>query len=330
MLDNKQKERLSSLYIILDEFPVFLVAIGKDGKTLRMNATMLKALECSLDEVEEVEYLTTFVHEEDRKDLLKVFKEIADNSQETIFENRIISKTGRVYFVEWHGKPIFNAKGSFDFFVGIGFDITRRKNGENTLAQSLERLHKSLKDVIDAISMTVEVKDPYTAGHHRRVALLARAIAQEMGLSNEVVEGVRMAGQIHDIGKIAVPSEILTMPRKLTALELSIIKTHPDMGFNILKDIDFPYPLAETILQHHERLDGSGYPRELKGDEIIVESRILAVADVVEAIASHRPYRPAQGIDIAILQIDMFKGVMFDENAVDACIRLFKEKGFNF
>jgi len=329
-LKENPREQIGFADIILDESPVFFVAIGRDGKTIRMNTTMLKALEYTPDEVEDVDYLTTFVPEEDREGLMRVFKKIVEHGEQTLNENRVISKTGKVYFIEWHGKPVFGPDGSFDFFVGVGIDITKRKDIEKSLTQSLERLRRSISGIVDAISMTVEIRDPYTAGHQRRVAWLARAIAQEMGLSSEMVEGVRSAGQIHDIGKIAVPAEILTMPRKLTPIEFSIIKTHPEMGYNILKDIDFPYPLADIVLQHHERLDGSGYPKGIKGDEIIIESRILAVADVVEAIASHRPYRPAQGIDIALGEIEINKGILYDEKAVDACIRLFKEKGFNF
>jgi HD-GYP domain-containing protein (c-di-GMP phosphodiesterase class II) len=176
--------------------------------------------------------------------------------------------------------------------------------------------------------MTVEMKDPYTSGHQQRVSDLARSIATEMGLSADRQDFIRIASSIHDIGKISIPSEILSKPTKLTDLEFSLIKTHPQSGYDILKDIEFPWPVANVILQHHERMDGSGYPHGIKGDDIFLEARILAIADVVEAIASHRPYRPAFGIDIALEEIEKNKGITYDEDVVNACLKLFKNKGY--
>ena len=172
------------------------------------------------------------------------------------------------------------------------------------------------------------MKDPYTAGHQRRVSDLARSIATEMRLSADQQDFVRTAANIHDIGKIAIPTEILSKPTKLTELEFSLIKTHAESGYNILKDIEFPWPVADVVLQHHERMDGSGYPQGLKGDDILLEARILAIADVVEAIASHRPYRPAYRIDFALKEISENKGSLYDADAVDACLKLFQEKGY--
>jgi len=171
---------------------------------------------------------------------------------------------------------------------------------------------------------------PYTAGHQRRVSNLARAIAQEMGLSNNTVDNIRMAGIIHDIGKISVPAEILVKPGKITDIEMSLIKVHPQSGYDILKDVELPYPIAESVLQHHERLDGSGYPQGLKADQILLEARIISVADVAEAIASHRPYRPAKGIDVALEEIENNKGILYDEQVVEVCLKLFREGGFKF
>jgi HD-GYP domain-containing protein (c-di-GMP phosphodiesterase class II) len=172
----------------------------------------------------------------------------------------------------------------------------------------------------------VEAKDPYTAGHQRRVAEIACAIALEMGLSQERIEGILMAGTMHDIGKVSIPAEILSSPRRLTALEFSLIKTHAQSGYDILKDIKFSWPIARMVQEHHERMDGSGYPQGLKGIDILLESRILAVADVVEAMATHRPYRAALGVDLALREITENRGVLFDTEAVDACLRLFREK----
>jgi putative nucleotidyltransferase with HDIG domain len=176
----------------------------------------------------------------------------------------------------------------------------------------------------------VESKDPYTAGHQRRVTHLACAIAQGMGLSQDQIEGIRVMGYLHDIGKIAVPAEILSRPGKINEFEFNLVKQHPMSGFEILKQIVFPWPVAQAVAQHHERLDGSGYPSGITGTEIILEARVLAVADVVEAMASHRPYRPAVGIKQALEEIVRHKGTLYDPEAVEACIRLFSEKGYEF
>ncbi len=174
----------------------------------------------------------------------------------------------------------------------------------------------------------LESRDPYTAGHQSRSAKLACAIAEEMGLAKEKVEGIMMAGVIHDIGKLSIPSEILTKPTQLTNVEYLLIKQHSQSGYDMLKHVESPWPLAQIVQQHHERLDGSGYPHKLRNDEIIIEARILAVADVVEAMASHRPYRQALGIEKALEEIQNNKGILYDDAVVDACVKLFREKGY--
>jgi putative nucleotidyltransferase with HDIG domain len=180
------------------------------------------------------------------------------------------------------------------------------------------------------MALTVETRDPYTSGHQVRVAKMATMIAKEMNFSPDQVEGVNMAAAIHDIGKLSVPAEILSKPSKLSDIEFQLIQIHPEAGYNIVKDIEFPWPIATIILQHHERINGSGYPKGLKGEEILPETRILSVADVVEAIASLRPYRPAYGIDIALEEISNMKGILYDTAVADACLRLFNKKGFKF
>ncbi|MBF0316973.1 MAG: PAS domain S-box protein [Nitrospirae bacterium] len=217
-----------------------------------------------------------------------------------------------------------------DFFTGTIRDITYRKHTEKELQRNIDKLRKTIGGIIQTISMTVEVRDPYTAGHQRRVSNIARAIAGEMSLPEETVDGVRMAGVIHDIGKIYVPSDILSKPGKLNDLEFGLIKLHSQIGYDILKTIDFPWPVATMILQHHERMDGSGYPAGLKGGEILLEARIICVADVVEAISCHRPYRAALGIDIALAEISKHRGTLYDADVVDACMRLFLDRGFTF
>jgi HD-GYP domain-containing protein (c-di-GMP phosphodiesterase class II) len=193
-----------------------------------------------------------------------------------------------------------------------------------------EILRQSLEDSIKAIANTVEMRDPYTAGHQRRVGQLATAIARELGLSEDTMRGIELAASIHDLGKISVPAEILAKPGKLTAIEFMLLKNHAQAGFDILKDIKFPWPIATMVWQHHERQDGSGYPQGLKGEQILLESRIMAVADVVEAMASHRPYRAALGIDNALQEIERGRGTVYDAAVVDACLRLFAEKRFTF
>lgn len=203
-----------------------------------------------------------------------------------------------------------------------------QQNLERSVTERTEELRLALDGTIHAMAAAVECRDPYTAGHQQRVANLARHMARELGLPEERVMGTYYAGIVHDLGKISVPSEILTMPTHLCAEAMGMIRKHSTTGFRILKRIRFPWPIADIVHQHHERLDGSGYPRGLKGDAICMEARIVAVADVVEAMASHRPYRPALGIDAALGEILAKRNTLYDAEAVDACVRLFREKGF--
>ena len=209
-------------------------------------------------------------------------------------------------------------------------DVTERKLAEEQRKQSTEKLLKAMQETIQVLAITAEMRDPYTAGHQQRVTELACAIAGEIGLSDEQIEGIRMAAIIHDIGKIYVPAEILSKPGQLTENEFGMITAHPKVGYDVLKNIEFPWPIAQIVLQHHERMNGSGYPEGLSGEDIILEARILALADVVEAMASHRPYRPARGLDKAQEEISQKRGALYDPEVVDACLKLFTEKGFTF
>jgi putative nucleotidyltransferase with HDIG domain len=202
-------------------------------------------------------------------------------------------------------------------------DITARKTYEG-------KLKKSIEDIIYTIGKITETRDPYTSGHQLKVSKLSTAIAQEMKLPPDKIEGIRIASLIHDVGKISIPSEILSKPSKLSETEYSLIKNHSQIGYDILKSIEFSWPIAQIVLQHQERLNGSGYPQGLKGDDILLEAKIIAVADVIEAMSSHRPYRPALGINKALEEISINRGILYVPEVVDACIKLFKEKDFKF
>ena len=432
--------------ILIQTSPVFFVAINAYGKTLMMNETMLKNLGYTSEEVVGKDYLSTFVPKEDRAKLSQVFQELTKDNVPTLNENQVVAKDGQKLLVEWHGRPVFNANGDFDYFFGVGIDITERKQAEELfkelfvnspnaifivqdekfklvnprfttetgyseeevikfdlfkliypkdrkmvsekvikmlkgelpsgfeyrginksgevrwvlqavapityqgkrailgsfkditeirqtkekLQQSYEKLQKTMEGTINIVAKIVETRDPYTAGHQLKVSKLATAIAREMKLPPDKIEGIRIASLVHDIGKISIPAEILSKPIKLNEIEYSLIKDHSQIGYDILKSIDFPWPVAKIVLQHHERIDGSGYPQGLKDNKIFLEARLIGVADVVEAMSSHRPYRPAKGIDAALEEISQNKGTLYDPEVVDTCLKLFKEKGFKF
>jgi len=240
---------------------------------------------------------------------------------------RLNSADGTQKWVHTIGRPVLE-EGKVVKVIGYIADITERKRAEEALVDTTERLRKWLAGTVQAISTVVETRDPYTAGHQRRTADLARAIAEEMGFAADRTDFIRIAASIHDIGKIAIPSEILSKPAKLTDIEFTLVKSHPQAGYDILKDIEFPWPVAEVVLQHHERMNGSGYPNGIKGEDILPEAKIIAVADVVEAIVSHRPYRSALGLAIAVEEILDNRGSLYDSEVVDACVKLFHEKGY--
>ena len=310
----------------------------------------------------------SFVHPKDREEMLYGFQKTITEGSEFISQFRIKNKRGRVYWIEEYGKVQRDTSGTVTSINGVLRDVTERKrieeklrkahakleekvqartaelrktnetliveinereNAERALQQSYNKLQKSLEGTIYALASTVEKRDPYTAGHQQRVGNLACAIAREMGLPEETINGIRMIGIIHDLGKIYVPAEILNKPGQLTDVESTLIRSHATVGHDILKTVEFPWPIAQVIMQHHERLDGSGYPLGLSGKEILLEAKIIAVADAIEAIASHRPYRPALGLEKALDEVSEKKGILFDPEVVDVCLRLFIEKGYH-
>jgi PAS domain S-box-containing protein len=211
--------------------------------------------------------------------------------------------------------------------IGLLQDISEKKRDEEQIARYVKQLQTAFMSTVEVATTLSEMRDPYTAGHERRVGKIAAAIGTELGLDESRVEGLRVAGFLHDIGKITIPAEILSKPGKLTSIEYKLIQGHPQSGYDVLKDVEFPWPLAEVALQHHERMDGSGYPQGLKGEAILLEARIMAVADVMEAMSSHRPYRPGLGIDKALAEIERGRGSAYDPAVADACLRLFRERG---
>ena len=327
--DRRERRRAESLLreseerfrLAFENANIGMNLLSPEGRMLKVNQRFCDILGYGKEELEG-RTIVEITHPEDREVSLSFLNEAVRGGQASItFEKRFLRKDGRVVWGEVTSSLARGAGNVPRYFVSHVQDVTERR-------QSVERLHKALGATVQAIATVVETRDPYTAGHQRRVAELARAIAAEMGLSGERIDAIRMASFIHDIGKLSVPAEILSKPTRLTGIEFSLIKTHPQAGHTILKDIEFPGPVARVILEHHERMDGSGYPAGLKGEEILLESRILQVSDVVESMASHRPYRPSLGIDAALEEITLRRGTLYDASVVDACLRLFREKNF--
>ncbi len=233
-----------------------------------------------------------------------------------------VNKNGQKFWIEATLRPI-RSNGKIKYLMGNFIDITERKKAYN-------KLEETLSDTINTLASIVETRDPYTAGHQKRVTFLSVEIAKRLKICNEKIKFIEIAAQLHDIGKINIPPSILSKPGKLTDIEFNIVKTHSQTGFNIIKKINFKYPVAEIILQHHERENGSGYPNGLKGKDIMLDAKIIGVADVVEAISSHRPYRPALGIKAAIDEISKNKGKLYEPKIADTCLKIISSKKFHF
>ena len=314
---------------ILEDMNDMYYELDIKGNMTFFNKALLSLTARSPEELQGMNF-RDYMSSEGSEDALKIFGEIYKTGKPRLFVNEIVTKTGEVKYFESQAGLLLDENKQPIGFRGIARDITDRKKAQDERDQVLARLRKTLGTMIQAMSAAVEARDPYTSGHQRRVAALARSIAAEMNLSRDQIEGIRMAASIHDMGKISIPAEILSMPRKLSKLEFDLVKTHSQAGHDIIKDIDFPWPIANIILQHHERIDGSGYPHGLRGDNILLEARILAVADVVEAMASYRPYRPALGLDTALEEITRNKNILYDGEVVEACLKIFREKKYEF
>jgi PAS domain S-box-containing protein len=311
---------------VINSSPGLLFVIGDKGNTIQWNRNVEIVTGYSAKEISKMNILD-FVAKEDKKTAAEAVQEVLTKDQASL-EINLLSKPGKKipFYITGRSTKIENAI----CLICTGMDITERKQAEEEVKRGHEQLHETLISTVNALASTVEMKDQYTAGHQPRATQLARAIAKEMDLSEEQIEGIRMAASIHDIGKIMVPAEILNKPGPLTEIQYEMIKMHPRAGYDVLKGIKFPWPVAQIVLQHHERMDGSGYPQGVSGEDILLEARILAVADVVEAMASHRPYRPAFDMKVALAEISKNRGVLYDPTVVDACVKLFAEKAFVF
>ena len=239
-------------------------------------------------------------------------------------------KDGRRIIISYSSAPVFDSRNRIVATMAVIYDISEKTKLETDLKESLEKTNRILDETVHSLSSAVEKRDPYTAGHQQRVAQLACALAEELGgIALERLNGIWTGAILHDIGKIYVPAEILTRPGYLSGAEFELIKSHAEVGYEIVKDIEFQWPIPLIVRQHHERLDGSGYPAGLKGEEILFEAHILAVADVVEAMSSHRPYRPGKGVESALDEVRNGSGTAYDSSVVDACLKLFRN-GFQF
>ncbi|MEJ2670871.1 MAG: PAS domain S-box protein [Deltaproteobacteria bacterium] len=316
----------------LDVAPVIFVVLDVSEKITLINKKGCEILGYPEEEIVGRNWIDNFIPKKIRGDMRVMLKRLHAGEIEATeyLENAVLTKTGEERIIAWHNTILKNETGKITGCLSSGEDITERRRAEEALRDSIARLHRTLEGTVTALSTAVETRDPYTAGHQRGVAQLAHAIAEEMGFPHERLEGMRVMGFLHDIGKIAVPAEILSKPGRLSEYELNIVKVHSQVSYDILKEVDFPWPVAQAVLQHHEKLDGSGYPYGLKGEDIIMEARILTVADVVEAMASHRPYRPTLGVDRAIEEISQNRGILYDPVVVDACLRVLNEKRLKF
>lgn len=325
-MERKVKDNENRVSTILNSIIDTVIVVDESGDIDYINAAASRMLNLPGEEIlgkqiHDVVKLGTDPKEEDNA--------FFPMSMNYIEFNNYLTAGGRRIPVDFTSTPLRMGNGKLSGAVLVVRDITQQVEYDRRIQESMDTLTRAMYGTIEAITKTVETRDPYTAGHQKKVADIAKEIAKDMGLNRDIIESVNLAGQIHDLGKIAIPSEILNKPGRINDIEFALIKTHSIMGYEIMKNIDFPWPIAEIVLQHHEKMDGTGYPNGLKGDNILIQARIIAVADVLEAMASHRPYRAALGLDAAFDELKKNAGTHFDPEVVASCIRLFKDKGFS-
>jgi PAS domain S-box-containing protein/putative nucleotidyltransferase with HDIG domain len=327
--EKPNKKATSLLNQIFNTAAAGMCLIDKDFNIFAINSTLAKMF--SLDKKDTIgkkcyEVLAGSACKTERCCLVRIL-----NGEKRIeFETEKKRSDGNKIPCIVSANPFLGADGELIGIVEDLKDISILKEAERKLQKSFEKFRRALEGTIHAMSLAIEMRDPYTAGHQKRVTDLAVAIARNLGLSEDKIDGIRMAGLIHDIGKISIPAEILAKPGPISEKEFALIMDHPQVGYDIIKNIEFPWPVAKTVLQHHERMNGSGYPQGLQGKYVLLEARILAVADVVESIASFRPYRQALGIKEALKEIAEDKKTLYDNQVVDACLNLFSEQIFSF
>ncbi len=330
LIEIKELCKLQKAYFqqLFNSSPEGIVILDNNDRIIDVNKSFEDLFKYSHDELKN-NNIHNFIMPDDPADKIESLPKNALPMEGVQIETIRKRKDGNIVNVLVLGFPIIFDNKQIGIF-GIYKDLAELRGSEKELEKTLEKLRKAMGGIVHAMVSTVEVRDPYTAGHQQRVASLARAISQELGLSTDEIEGIRMAGTLHDLGKVNIPAEILSKPGRLTDIEFNLIKMHPEIAYGILQKIDTPWPIAEIVYQHHERIDGSGYPRGLMGKDIPLAAKILTVADVVDAIASHRPYRPALGIKKALSEISENSGIIYEKKVVNACMKLFIEKRFSF
>lgn len=313
---------------VLEALPNIVFVLDADGRIASTNRRTMEVTGYTEGEIIG-RPASAFIAPEGRPAVEAEIAKVVATDEPSVVENELLTASGKRIPYRWYSGPLHGPAGRTTGIAGIGVDVSTLKATEERLRRSLRGVENTLDQTVDAISYALEARDPYTAGHQNRVARLALAIAGQLGLDGERQKGLRVAAVLHDIGKLAVPSDILAKPTRLTESEMEVVRGHVDAGVDILRGVDFPWPVADIVAQHHERLDGSGYPNGLSGDKISLEGRILGVADAMEAMCSHRPYRPALGIDTAMAELRNGRGTRYDDAVVDACIAVL-DGGFSF
>lgn len=322
VLASREAARSSERYFrnTFEQAAVGIAHVALDGRWLRVNGKLCEILGYSSDELRTLTF-QDITHPADIDTDLAEKQRLIDGEISTCaLEKRYLRKDGSTLWANLTVSLHRDGGGAPEYFISVVEDISARKHAESTATTAVAALDKAMLQLVHSLARSVEKRDPYTAGHHERTSLLAGAIAARMNLPPQQQEGIRLGAQIHDLGNIYVPTEILNRPGRLNDYEMALVKTHPQVGYDILKDVELPWPVQDMILQHQERLDGSGYPQALKGDAIILEARIIAVADVVEAMTSHRPYRPALSLAQTTAELRNGRGLLYDAAVVDACL----------
>jgi PAS domain S-box-containing protein len=300
--------------------------IGEDGRFIYVNPRLAAILGYAAERELVGKPVLEFVVPENRELVrANLGQRMAGEARSTRYHFDALRKDGSRVTLGAHGTA-----GSYrgrPVVIATVQDVTELLRAEEEIKGYVKKLERAMHGTLEVVSKMVELRDPYTQGHERRVGEICAALGTELGLAAERIEGLRVAGSVHDVGKIAVPAEILSKPSRLTPAEYELVKQHAQLGYDVLKEVEFPWPVAEVARQHHERMDGSGYPRGLKGEAILLEARILGVADTLEAMSSHRPYRPSLGIDKALAEIERGRGTFYDPQVANACLRIYREKG---